>query len=360
MSVDGGDEGEGDCTDEEMDARDLTPEEGAAATPVLDAPDDDQEGLTLTGGDWFNTIKQVAKTNKEAEKELAARMKKAKISQTSLENEVFEGLQTPWQPPIWQRHSRWIHAKNRLNFYAPLLVETMTRMASRVGPGVNVIPLLPVPVAGISSETLVRDMMDLDSWFVSTGAGQAAGLPDSRDTFWRVALEAGRGGRRVYTSSAPLSLPGGLKNPRIRPFVSGAYAGTIPAEILPLKPKEERAIVETLLTELNEKFCVSLDQNPSLDRSIPPSPTAHNAGRTVFIGGSNPGRISKAAAKNCHMIVDLTVKGWICKSGKIGKLCETLKKLNLTEIDTVVIDSMSNTAFLGIVEDGLPIPAEKS
>jgi hypothetical protein len=83
------DEGEGDDT--EMDARDLTPEEAAAATAVLDAPDDDQEGLALTGGDWFNTIKQVAKNNKEAEKELAARMKKAKISQTSLENEVFEG-----------------------------------------------------------------------------------------------------------------------------------------------------------------------------------------------------------------------------------------------------------------------------
>ncbi len=73
MSADEGDEGEGDNTDAEMDARDLTPEEAAAATAVLDAPDDDQEGLALTDGDWFNTIKQVAKTNKEAEKELAAR-----------------------------------------------------------------------------------------------------------------------------------------------------------------------------------------------------------------------------------------------------------------------------------------------
>jgi hypothetical protein len=60
------------------------------------------------------------------------------------------------------------------------------------------------------------------------------------------------------------------------------------------------------------------------------------------------------------MIVDLTVKGWIPKSGKRGKLCKTLKKLNLTEIDTMVIDSMSNTAFLGSDDDGLPIPAEKS
>jgi hypothetical protein len=78
---------------------------------------------------------------------------------------------------------------------------------------VNVIPLLLIRVGGIGSETLLRDMMDLDCWIVSTGAGQATGLPDSRDTFWRVVREEGMGGRRVYTSSAPLSLPGGIKKP---------------------------------------------------------------------------------------------------------------------------------------------------
>jgi hypothetical protein len=80
--------------------------------------------------------------------------------------------------------------------------------------------------------------------------------------------------------------------------MSGAYAGTIPAEILPLGPEEEKMIVGSMLAELNEKFCVGLDPNPSLDRSTPPSLTAHNTGRTVFIGGSNLGRIAKAAAEN--------------------------------------------------------------
>ncbi len=97
--------------------------------------------------------------------------------------------------------------------------------------------------------------------------------------------------------------------------MSGAFAGTIPAEIPPLDPEEEKAIVSTLLTELNEKFCVELDPNPSFDRSIP--------------------------------------------SGRIKKLCDTLKKFNLTKKDTVVIDSLSNTAYLGTDEDGLPIPAAK-
>jgi hypothetical protein len=96
--------------------------------------------------------------------------------------------------------------------------------------------------------------------------------------------------------------------------------------------------VRTLLTELNEKFCVNLDCHPSFDRSVPPPFTAHNAGRTVFIGASNMGRIAKAVAENGHMVVDLTSSGWTPKPGKIEKLCETLEKLNLTEINTVILD----------------------
>jgi hypothetical protein len=94
-------------------------------------------------------------------------------------------------------------------------------MAGKVGPGVNVIPFVPVPIGGIGSETLTRDMMDLDSLIVSTGAGQATGLPDTRDALWKVVLANEGGGGRVYTASAPLSLPAGIKNPRIRPFMSG-------------------------------------------------------------------------------------------------------------------------------------------
>jgi hypothetical protein len=251
-------------------------------------------------------------------------------------------------------------AKNGLNFNAPILVETMTRMAGKVGLGVNVIPFVPVPIGGIGSETLARNMMDLDSWIVSTGAGQATGLPDTRDAFWKVFFAREEGGRRLYTSSAPLSLPAGIKNPRIRPFIYGAFVGTVPAEIPPLNKEDETKIVRTLLNELNEKFCVNLDCHPSFERSVPPPFTVHSAGQTVFIGASNMGKIAKAAAEDGHMVVDLTSSGWTPKPGKIEKLCETLEKLNLTKIDTVVIDPMSNSAYLGTDEDGLPIPAEKS
>ncbi len=61
-----------------------------ASAALLDTTTE-QEGLVLTGGDWFKTIKNAAANSVETEKELAERMKKAKISQATLENEVFEG-----------------------------------------------------------------------------------------------------------------------------------------------------------------------------------------------------------------------------------------------------------------------------
>ena len=90
VALHGMSEDEEDDTDEEG-AQEMTEEEMATAKAVLDDPSYDQEGLTLTGGDWFNTIKKAALESKLSEKELAARMKKAKISQSSLENEVFLG-----------------------------------------------------------------------------------------------------------------------------------------------------------------------------------------------------------------------------------------------------------------------------
>jgi hypothetical protein len=53
------------------------------------------------------------------------------------------------------------------------------------------------------------------------------------------------------------------------------------------------------------------------------------------------------------MGIDLTAGGWTPKTGKIKKMCETVKKkLKLTEQDTIVIDPMSNSAFLGTDDDG--------
>jgi hypothetical protein len=59
-----------------------------AASAALLATITYQEGLVLTGGDWFKTIKNAAENNVKTDRELAEILQ---MSQATLKNEVFEG-----------------------------------------------------------------------------------------------------------------------------------------------------------------------------------------------------------------------------------------------------------------------------
>ena len=142
--------------------------------------------------------------------------------------------------------------------------------------------------------------------------------------------------------------------------MSDAFDRPIPAAILPLIENEEKTVICAVFTELNEKFCVGLDNPPSFSRSIAAPPTVHSNGRTVFIGGSNLGKIAKAAAEKGSLVVDLTASGWSPKPGNIKKITEVLKNLQLKPCVTIVIDAMANSTYLGTDDNGLPLPSVKS
>jgi hypothetical protein len=103
-----------------------------------------------------------------------------------------------------------------------------------------------------------------------------------------------------------------------------------------------------------------MDNSPSFSLSISAPPTVHGTRRTVFIGGSNIGKIAKAAAESGSIVVDLTASGWSPKPGNIKKIAEILKNLSLKPCDTIIIDAMANSAYLGTDENGLPMPPVKS
>jgi hypothetical protein len=85
-------------------------------------------------------------------------------------------------------------------------MERLQKIAGKMGPGISVLPYVPVPIGGVGSDTLVRDMLDLDCWIISSGAGHNNCLPDSREAFWRIVLAPERGRESsVYVVSPPLS-----------------------------------------------------------------------------------------------------------------------------------------------------------
>jgi len=62
--------------------------------------------------------------------------------------------------------------------YAEGLVKTYVSLAAKVGGGVDVVPLVPVPMHGMESGSLIRDLMDMDAWLLTLQGGGARSSPE--------------------------------------------------------------------------------------------------------------------------------------------------------------------------------------
>jgi hypothetical protein len=74
-------------------------------------------------------------------------------------------------------------------------------------------------------------------------------------------------------------------------------------------------------------------------------------GRLVLVGTSHIARLHEHLPPN---IISLAVPGFKASEHNTNRLLNQLRDLCLTENDTVVLDLLSNTAFLGTNENGLP------
>ena len=82
-----------------------------------------------------------------------------------------------------------------LQDYAESLVKTYVSLGARAGAGVDIIPLVHVPMHGLESGSLIRSLMDLDSWLLSVQGGGRTSLPKTRETFWVTITGGGQGAR---------------------------------------------------------------------------------------------------------------------------------------------------------------------
>jgi len=241
--------------------------------------------------------------------------------------------------------------------YADSLVRTYVSMSAKVGAGVEVVPLVFVPMHGLESGSLIRNLMDLDAWLMSVHGGGRTVLPKSRETFWVTVTD---GARSVLapTESYTMMMPSGFRNHRKHPVVSDPYDGQIPTFIPPVSEETEKKIVTAILTELNDVYGLNLDVNPDVTRT--PGPNTENGnGKTIFIGASHMARLSEAAqaaGADCRFV---GAPGWVATKDSLGEAARQIRTLSLGDHDIVVIDLWANCAFMGTDENGLPCRARK-
>jgi hypothetical protein len=93
-----------------------------------------------------------------------------------------------------------------LESYAGDLAKTMSLVAAVAGDGVNVIPLVPVPLGGVGGPTSVRSLFDFDAWLIGSARGPGESLEKTRKKFWELVAASGGGGEvRSVMAAVPIT-----------------------------------------------------------------------------------------------------------------------------------------------------------
>jgi hypothetical protein len=178
-----------------------------------------------------------------------------------------------------------------LDSYAGDIVGCMSSVSARVGHGVEVIPLCPVPIGGLGEGGLIRDIFDLDSWLHCSSSVPGDQLAGARTVLWEI-IGSTTGFPLVAQPERMLFIPTNSRNPRRRSFKSVGIKTLLPAYLPPITRENEKRLIYALMEDLNWNFGVGIDPCPSLERGVVTQVIDSKQGRLVLVGASHMNRLA--------------------------------------------------------------------
>jgi hypothetical protein len=106
-----------------------------------------------------------------------------------------------------------------------------------------------------------------------------------------------------------------------------------------------------MMAEIKYQYGVRIDEKPLIERGPATQAEEGGWGRLVLVEASHMARIHEHLPPDT---ISLAIPGFKASEQNTNRLLSQIKDLCLTEHDTVVLDLLSNTAFLGTNEHGLP------
>jgi hypothetical protein len=125
----------------------------------------------------------------------------------------------------------------------------------------------------------------------------------------------------------------------------------MPSKILQLSPDNEKKIIVALMKDLNMFFGVGVDPSPSLECGVVTQATDNEKARVVLVGASHMVRLADRMGPET---VSLAFQGFRPREPTISEITRELQKLELSNRNMVVLDLLSNSAFMGTDSYGLP------
>jgi hypothetical protein len=124
--------------------------------------------------------------------------------------------------------------------------------------------------------------------------------------------------------------------------------------VAPISLEGERRLIASLFEEINKFYGMGIDPNPSLERGCVTQGAVVTEIRTVLVGASHMTRLAEEMRGD---VVSLAFPGFRPKDRMIEDIVSKLADLKLGKKDTVVVDLLSNVAFMGTDGNGLPTEA---
>ncbi len=168
---------------------------------------------------------------------------------------------------------------------------------------------------------------------------------------------AGVGGERACGCGRVCHLPSSPVNPRKKIFTLPPISPTLPVRLDPLGEKEEKQLVGAIIESLVLHYGLGLDLTPTLERGMATPAANGNEGRIVVVDASHMYRMAEYLPSDS---ISLAYPGFKPSAESIVSIKEKLDALNLSASDTVVLDLLSNSAYMGTDVSGLPSPAERA
>jgi hypothetical protein len=157
-------------------------------------------------------------------------------------------------------------AMRGLENYAEDVVKIFKVFSNMLKSGCSVAHTVHVPLGGVRSDGLIRDMYNLDSWLRSGIFNTQLSLPASREFFWGLA------GRLCDEKSVSNILERLLYMPesscssnKIR-IVSGSAENLLPEIIVPFPEDAEKDLIRCMMREISENYAIEVDQDPVLSQ----------------------------------------------------------------------------------------------
>jgi hypothetical protein len=126
---------------------------------------------------------------------------------------------------------------------------------------------------------------------------------------------------------------------------------------MPFTEAMEKKIITAIIDDLSVCYGVKINSSPNLERGMAMPVRDEIGGCIIVIGASH---LYRTVEYLPAYTVSLATPGFKPTKEKVAELEQRIDGLELSSSDTVVLDLLSNTAYMGMDDEGLPLPAFRS